>query len=97
MLTIKETLIIGLFIGGIMSAIITTVAKWKFITKKTFEKELEKMQETFCKKIDTLNKTVGAMDEKRERAKDVLAGKLEEIAKFMGAVQQFMKDTMIKK
>jgi len=91
-LTIKEAMIIGLFFGGIMSALITAIAKWKFVTKKTFEKEIREMQDLLCKKFDKLNEAVDGMEEKREKAKDLLAKKLEDIAKFMGAVQQYMED-----
>jgi len=92
MLIIKDVLIIGLLVGGIMSAIITAIAKWKFVSKKTFERRCTIMQESLCKKFDGLDKTIKDMDNKRDAAKDVLANKLEAIAKFMGAVQQYMEN-----
>ena len=91
-LTIKGMLIIGVLIGGIISAIATAIAKWKFVSKKTFERRITKMQESLCKKFDGLDETIKDMDNKREAAKDVLADELKVIAKFIGKVQQYMEN-----
>ena len=60
----------------------------KLVTKVVYDQA----QQTITEKLDTIDRRICGMDDRRERAREDNASELRQIAHFMGKVDQYMQD-----